>query len=366
MIYHCRPMYDNEDAARKRRVSEALIAWYERSHRDLPWRRARDPYAVWVSEIMLQQTRVETVIPYYARWMERFPTVDALAGAPLDAVLQCWSGLGYYSRARNLHRAAETVVTRHRGALPAEAAALRELPGIGRYTAGAIASIAFGRREPVVDGNVERVLARLFLVTDRAAAWQLAGELVPDGARASSFNQGLMELGATVCTPRGPRCLLCPLRTDCAARARGLEAELPAPRRARPLALVESAVLVLARGPQVLLARRPPRGLWGGLWEFPTVELRGGEQPGAAGRRARQALGLRGRSAEPVAVVEHILTHRRMRFHVIPGGAGRGPVQAQGLGYQASRFAPPAELATAAVSTATRRILTRVEDWRRG
>src|SRR5215470_3894591 len=212
-------------------LASALLRWFSMNARDLPWRRTRDPYAIWVSEIMLQQTRVATVIPYWERWMARFPTVSALAEAPLDDVLAAWAGLGYYSRARNLHAGAQAVGTRFGGALPSCAAELREVPGIGPYTAGAIASIAFGERAPLVDGNVARVLARVFAIehdikstAGSKALWAAAGELMnalPTGAAPGDLNQGLMELGATICAATQPRCLVCPLARDCDAARTG-------------------------------------------------------------------------------------------------------------------------------------------------
>ncbi|HJZ84245.1 MAG TPA: A/G-specific adenine glycosylase [Polyangia bacterium] len=328
-------------------VRAALVDWYERSRRDLPWRRSRDPYAIWVSEIMLQQTRVEVVCAYYERWMVALPTVAALAAAPLDQVLGLWAGLGYYSRARNLHRAAQQVVAEHGGRLPDTVEALRALPGIGRYTAGAIASIAFGQPAPALDGNALRVLARLFLAEDGKAAWQVASELVRGGPAPGSFNQALMELGATVCTPRQPACLVCPAVAFCQARARGIQEQVPPPRPARTVPLVEEAVVVLRRQGRLLLVRRPPRGLWGGLWEFPT-----GQSP----RDAVHRVGLRMRTAREVGLVEHTLTHRHMRFHIFGAEAAAGRVRL--AGYEAHRWAAPPEVAHAPISTATRRILS--------
>ncbi|HEY5946784.1 MAG TPA: A/G-specific adenine glycosylase, partial [Kofleriaceae bacterium] len=218
-------------------VASAVVTHYKRDRRDLPWRRTRDPYAIWVSEIMLQQTRVQTVIPYWERWMARFPTVTALAAAPLDDVLAAWAGLGYYSRARNLHAGAQAVTSAFAGALPRRASELRAVPGIGPYTAGAIASIAYGERAPLVDGNVARVLARVFAMRDdikssagQKALWQRAGELMaalPDDHAPGDLNQGLMELGATLCSPTSPRCLLCPLAASCEAARTGRQDELP-------------------------------------------------------------------------------------------------------------------------------------------
>jgi A/G-specific adenine glycosylase len=222
--------------AHARALSGALVRWVRRDHRDLPWRLGRDPYAIWVSEIMLQQTRVEVVVPYYERFLERFPDVEALAAAPLDDVLRAWAGLGYYRRARQLHAAAAIVARDHHGRLPADEAALRALPGIGRYTAGAIRSIAFGEPAPIVDGNVARVLSRLFALPGgpgdsvwERRLWTLAGQLVP-ATDPSAFNQGLMELGATVCTPRSPRCAACPLARHCRALAEGRPEAYPPPR----------------------------------------------------------------------------------------------------------------------------------------
>src|SRR3954451_9258496 len=219
------------------RMRKALLAFYDAHARDLPWRRTRDPYAIWVSEIMLQQTRVQTVIPYWERWMARFPTVSALAGAELDDVLAAWAGLGYYSRARNLHAGARAVDARFGGALPSRASELREVPGIGPYTAGAIASIAFGERAPLVDGNVARVLARVFAIehdikstAGGKALWATAGELMaalPAATAPGDLNQGLMELGATICAAAQPRCLVCPLVSDCSAVRTGRQDELP-------------------------------------------------------------------------------------------------------------------------------------------
>ena len=225
------------DPRRGAAIRRRLLAYYDGGHRDLPWRTTRDPYRIWLSEIMLQQTRVETVEPRYRRFLERFPTVDALAAASAEEVCEEWAGLGYYSRARNLHSAARQVVEEHGGRLPAGATELRRLPGIGRYTAGAISSIAYGLPEPVVDGNVARVLSRLDAVSAPASSaagsahlWALAGTLAR-GPRAGDVNQALMELGATVCTPRAPRCESCPLRSGCVARAQGsAESSFTSPR----------------------------------------------------------------------------------------------------------------------------------------
>lgn len=257
----------------------ALLEFFDARARPLPWRETSDPYAIWVSEIMLQQTRVETVIPYWESWMERFPDVDALASAEEGDVLKAWEGLGYYSRARNLRRGAAVVRDRFAGEVPGTPEALREVPGIGPYTAGAVASIAFGVVTPAVDGNVRRVLARLLDEPRPTDAWlrDRAGELV-DPDRPGDFNQALMELGATVCTPRSPNCLGCPVATACEARAAGTVDGRPAPRKRKavPERVFEVRVdVVVGDGGRwkVRMRQRPTDGLLGGMWEFPATEV---------------------------------------------------------------------------------------------
>ncbi|HEX7089669.1 MAG TPA: A/G-specific adenine glycosylase [Longimicrobiales bacterium] len=309
-----------DDARRLSAIRRALLRHYDRHRRDLPWRGTADPYRVWVSEIMLQQTRADVVAPYYERWLERFPTLDALADAELDDVLRAWQGLGYYARARNLHRAARVVRERHGGELPRDAAALRALPGVGAYTAGAIASIAFGEPCPAVDGNVRRVLARLFDLADAAPGTlhDLAARLVPR-RRAGDFNQAMMDLGATLCSPRRPACGECPLARWCLARARGTQAERPARRRRPEVPLYDVGTAVLrARDGRLLLVRRPEDGLLGGMWSFPGEVARAGESvEDAAARAGRAASGLatvgRGR---PRGSVVHVFSHRREVYHV--------------------------------------------------
>ncbi|MEX3953776.1 A/G-specific adenine glycosylase [Paraburkholderia sp. EG287B] len=258
-----------------------LIAWQrEHGRHDLPWQNTRDPYRIWLSEIMLQQTQVSTVIPYYARFLERFPTVEALAAAPDDDVMALWAGLGYYSRARNLHRCAQVVADTHGGKFPSTVEALAELPGIGRSTAAAIASFAFGARETILDGNVKRVLARVFGVEGfpgekrvENAMWTLAETLVP-GAEASdadvsAYTQGLMDLGATLCGRGKPDCARCPFADDCVAKTTGRQRELPAARPKKAVPTRRTWMLVLLDGDAVMLEKRPPSGIWGGLWSLP-------------------------------------------------------------------------------------------------
>ncbi len=300
----------------------ALLKWYQQHARELPWRGAGDAYAIWVSEVMLQQTRVETVIPYYQRWMARFPNVHSLASAPLQEVLKLWEGLGYYSRARNLHRAARIVVEQHKGRLPRRAAELQKLPGIGRYTAAAIASIAFGEDAPALDGNIRRVLARLFDLQVPARSpegerrlWELAAQHAPSG-HVGTYNQALMDLGATICTPRRPACDACPLATFCQARSLGVQAERPlkTPRSAIPHYTVAAAVI--RRNGTVLLGQRPPDGLLGGLWEFP-----GGKQEAdetlieCLQREIAEELGMRVRVEEHIGSYKHAYSHFQVTLH---------------------------------------------------
>jgi A/G-specific adenine glycosylase len=257
------------------RFAGKLFTWYQRSGRELPWRSLADPYAIWISEIMLQQTRVETVIPYFKAWMRTFPTLAVLAGASEKEVLSAWEGLGYYSRARNLLKAARLVVNELGGELPRDVQTLKSLPGIGRYTAGAIASIAFDRDEPALDANIKRVFARLLDISTPANTptgekifWEIARENLPAG-RSGEFNQALMDLGAAICTPVNPKCAHCPVRAFCQAYSKGLQGSRPVlkPKKAVPHHIQSSAVIL--KDTCVLLARRPAKGLLGGMWEFP-------------------------------------------------------------------------------------------------
>jgi A/G-specific adenine glycosylase len=358
-------------------LHDALLAWYAREQRDLPWRRTNDPYAIWVSEVMLQQTRVQTVIPYWTRFLGAYPTVHALAEAPLDGVLSLWSGLGYYRRARMLHEGARDVVAAHQGAFPDTVEGLEEIRGIGRYTAGAIASIAFGRAAALVDGNVARVLARIFALEDdlRGAAgmarvWRIAHALVPK-QDAGSWNQALMELGATTCTPKSPRCLLCPVQARCDARAQGDQERLPLlAAKAKPK-LVERIALVATRGGKVLLGKRHEGGLFGGLWEPPLLDavcasIAGGGEPEArdgadAGSRFAELVGARLGLLEPLGEVTHVLSHRRLRIHVLGGTfrafAARSPRTRLGSEYEAFELVAPAAFGGRGLATLARKVL---------
>jgi A/G-specific adenine glycosylase len=343
-------------------VRRALLAWYRKNRRDLPWRRTRDPYAIWVSETMLQQTRVETVIPYYERFLARFPDIEALASADTDAVLGAWAGLGYYSRARNLQAAAREVASKHGGRLPDDVEGLRALPGIGRYTAGALASIAFDRPEPVVDGNVARVLTRLLGIRDdigRPAVarrlWEEAARLA-DGPDPGDLNQALMELGAVVCVPAEPRCDACPLRSRCDARLHGDASDLPVKSKGPAARRIEAAAGWLTRRGRVLAVRRPPSGLLGGLWELPGGELARGEDP-ADGlvRNLRERVGLAVSATEYVGAVEHVFTHRRLRLHLFRCDPPRGRTRL--AGFDDHRWLPPRSVAELPHGGPTRKAL---------
>ncbi len=299
-------------------AADAVLAWYDRERRDLPWRARRgrkpEPYRVWLSEIMLQQTTVAAVIPFYERFLARWPTVEALAAATLEDVLSAWAGLGYYSRARNLHKCAETVVREFAGRFPETEEGLRALPGIGPYTAAAIAAIAFGAKATPVDGNIERVVARLFAVqrplpAAKAEIRRLAQALTP-AKRAGDFAQAVMDLGASVCTPKRPSCLMCPLQRDCAAHEQGLEAVLPlrAAKPERPVRL-GLAFLALREDAHVLLRRRPEAGLLGGMLEVPSAEWAETLPPV---NEALRVAPLRAEWWAVPGVVSHTFTHFRL------------------------------------------------------
>jgi len=260
-------------------LARRLVRWQARHGRHgLPWQRTRDPYRIWLAEVMLQQTQVATVIPYYLKFLERFPDVKSLAAAPLDDVLARWSGLGYYTRARNLHAAAQAVVVEHAGRFPRTQKGLESLPGLGRSTAAAVAVFAFGKREAILDGNVKRVLARHFAVRGypgekrvEKRLWTLAESELPPG-NIEAYTQGLMDLGAEVCTRKHPACAECPLRETCRAYARGEVDAYPGPRPRRDRPLRSTSMLLLLHQGEVLLEKRPPAGVWGGLWCFPEIE----------------------------------------------------------------------------------------------
>ncbi len=337
-------------------LRRALLAWYERHRRDLPWRRSRDPYRVWVSEVMLQQTTVKTALPYYERFLERFPSLASLASAAEEEVLAVWSGLGYYHRARSLHRGARHVLERHAGVFPRSLEAALAVPGVGLYTASAVLSIAHGQPLPVVDGNVRRVLGRLLALRGpeyrRDAPYYNRAEELLDRERPGDWNQALMELGATVCLPRKPACEACPLRRHCSARAQGIVEQLPEGRARRaPVEVTVAAALVVKDG-RVLLVRRPEGPLLGKLWEVPQTSL---ESRGLAdlARELAERHGLRVVPGALTVRARHAITFRRITLEGYRARlAGPEPGDPERF-----RWARPEEVAGLAVSSATRKLL---------
>jgi len=335
-----------------------VLAWYDRRRRDLPWRAGpgerADPYAVWLSEIMLQQTTVEAVKPYFHAFLARWPSVEALADAPVDEVMKAWAGLGYYARARNLHACAQQVAFERRGIFPRDEAELLSLPGVGPYTAAAVAAIAFDAPCVAVDGNVERVVARLFAVDKpaREAKRELrekAQTLLPP-ARAGDFTQALMDLGATVCTPRGPRCDLCPFVPACEAARRGETERFPvkAPKLEKPLR--RGAAFVLTSGGAALLRTRPARGLLGGMSEFPSTPFRVDFDPSRAGAHAPVAARWRALPGE----VEHVFTHFSLRLTIFAATLPAPPPQIEN-----GRWTPISRLAEEGLPTLMRKVAVR-------
>lgn len=342
-----------------------LLAWYQTQAADLPWRVNADPYRVWLSEIMLQQTQVATAIPYFERFTARFPTVQALAAADHETVMKLWEGLGYYSRARNLHKTAQIIAQAHDGQFPPTAAELQALPGIGRYTAGAIASIAFGEAVPVLDGNVVRVFSRLFDIEDdvslpatQAALWERAVRLVPT-QKAGEYNQALMELGRTICKPRKPLCRECPIQAHCRAFHAGIQEARPIKKKKPPTPHYDvTAGLIRNAVGQLLIAKRRPEALLGGLWEFP-----GGKQEAEESltdclrRELQEELGIQVEIGELFARVKHAFTHFKITLHVfecryLPAGG-----EPQALGCADWRWAADHELERYAFGAADRQVI---------
>jgi A/G-specific adenine glycosylase len=336
-----------------------LLRWYGANRRILPWRKRSDPYRVWVAEVMLQQTQVAAVLPYYERFVERFPDPVALAAASEDEVLSLWAGLGYYARARHLLRAARRIVREHGGRLPSERRDLEALPGIGRYTAGAILSIAFGKAEPVVDGNVRRVLSRILARADQRAFGdadlEAAARRLLRGAPPADLNQALMELGALVCRPLSPACADCPLARGCGARRLGAQEEVPPPRRRRAQQKVERAVAVVRRDRRVLLERGRRPGAPLGLWDLPGSLVPDGVPPRAALERFLARRGVRARAGGVLARIEHTITFRRIRttaYEVRLRARAPAPPAGPRL-----RWARPEEIASMPLGAAARRLL---------
>ena len=315
------------------KIQTKLLQWFKKNKRDLPWRRTKDPYAIWVSEIMLQQTQVNTVIPYYRDFLNTFPTVHRLAKANLSKVLKVWEGLGYYSRARNLHHASRIITNHFKGKIPDTLKALFTLPGIGRYTAGAILSIAFNKEAPILDGNVKRVLSRLFAISGdpkenkiEQSLWQLSESLLPKG-RGSLFNQALMDLGSMICTPKNPNCLSCPLKNLCQGYLSGNPDRYPLRTFKKPIPHMTSVSAVIQKDGKVLIHQRPPHGLLGGLWEFPNWKI---EEKSRLRLRLRnyikKEIGMNVEIKESIGTFHQTYSHFKLTLHVFKCNAleGRG------------------------------------------
>jgi len=325
----------------QKNVQVKLLNWFKKNKRSMPWRGETNPYRIWVSEVMLQQTQVATVEPYYRRFLQEFPTIRALAAAPLDAVLKQWEGLGYYARARNLHRAAREIEENHGGSLPRTFRQLKKLPGFGEYTAGAVASLAFGEPVAAVDGNVKRVLSRIFAITaditrgeGRKQIAAVAAELAQSAPHPGDWTETLMEFGAMVCTPR-PHCAVCPVRDECAARRQGIAETLPIkPARAK-IPHYDVSAGVIYRTParkEFLIAQRPLDGMLGGLWEFPGGKLEPGETlPDCLRREIQEELAMEISVCEPVTVVKHAFTHFKITLHAFAAEWVRGEPQKIGV-----------------------------------
>jgi A/G-specific adenine glycosylase len=347
-----------------RRIVTALLEWFAAHARDLPWRSTRDPYAVWVSEIMLQQTQVKTVIPYFERWMRALPDLRALAGAPAATIHKLWEGLGYYTRVRNLQRAAQVVMARHDGVFPEQFDEVLALPGIGRYTAGAICSIAFHQPAPILDGNVIRVLTRIFDIAGNArerkttdVLWHLSTTLVEtaaqsrDRAACSALNQSLMELGATVCTPRAPQCDQCPLRNVCAARHGGRAESRPNLGKRVPATARWFVAVAVSRAGKWLVRQRPEGVVNAHLWEFPNVEVPPGATVAEMRAALEQDLGAPLASMEPLCVVRHSITRFRITLEAFRGEIADGRPRAS-----AGVWKSPVQTGQLAFTSAHRRV----------
>ena len=350
--------------------STLLLQWFQHARRPLPWRENYDPYQVWLSEVMLQQTQMDRAVVYFTRFLARFPDVFALAAASEDEVLRLWEGLGYYSRARNLLKAAQEIVARHAGLVPADPLALSALPGVGRYTAGAVLSIAHQQDVPAVDANVERVLARVYDIADspkepvgKRRFTELAASLIPAG-QARDFNQALMELGALVCTPRDPACSRCPMTGICRALAAGTMEERPTlPQAKAPVAIGMGTAVILHEGLYFVQKRRPA-GVWAGLWEFPGGQMEPGEAPEeTALREVREETGFEVVSQGKLAVIKHAYTRYRVTMHayltVFPTGAS--PPEPTLTAATSYRWLPFEALSGLAFPTAMRKLAQAME-----
>jgi A/G-specific adenine glycosylase len=309
----------------KEKIQTKLLQWFKKNKRDLPWRKTRDPYAIWVSEIMLQQTQVATVIPYYQKFLKSFPTIRHLAKSDLSKVLKVWEGLGYYSRARNLHRASQIVLNQFHGKIPATLKDLLSLPGIGRSTAGSILSFAFNKEAPILDGNAKRVLSRLFAISSNSVRsktegllWQISESLIPKGL-SNPFNQALMDLGSMICTVKDPQCPRCPLHHLCKGSASGEPERFPSKSNKKKIPHIEAISAVIQKDGKVLLNQRPPKGLLGGLWEFPNWRIKGKQRSRLRLRlrnTIKKEMGLNVKVDELIGVLHQTFSHFKLTLHV--------------------------------------------------
>jgi A/G-specific adenine glycosylase len=346
--------------------ARALIHWYQKGHRELPWRETTDPYRIWLSEIMLQQTQVNTVLPYYSRYLDRFPTIASLAEADEQEVIKLWEGLGYYARCRNLHAAARRIVSEQGGHFPETLKEVQALPGIGRSTAGAILTFAFGQRHPLLDGNVKRVIARLYDIdeeVDRGAVqkrmWKYSEALLSEADDPAAFNQAVMELGATLCTRREPSCDRCPVEGHCYARARGTQSERPVKRPRKKSPHYNIAVGVIRDHGHILIQLRPPSGLLGGLWEFPGGKQEPDEALEEAVRREiQEELGVEVRVGALIAAVKHAYSHFRITLHAFDCELVSGTPVSHAS--QEWRWVAPEDLDQYAFPKANRTVLERI------
>ena len=315
-------------------IQDSLLNWFDKNQRPLPWRRHYEPYHVWVSEIMLQQTQVKTALPYFDRWMKTLPTIKHVAEASEDQILKLWEGLGYYSRSRNLQKAAKQIVEKHRGEFPSDYDDILALPGVGPYTAGAISSIAFNQDRPLVDGNVIRVLSRLFYYTKNTRLpaaerqmWEWAEQIIPQG-QARYFNQAMMELGALICSPKSPDCNTCPLGTVCEARAREKANELPNRGPKKMLKNIAVAIGVIRKGDKVFIQKRPAKGLMAGLWEFPGGKVEKGESKKMALKReVVEEVGIQIKNIKLLKNIKHAYTSFKVDLHCFEADYESGEIQ---------------------------------------
>lgn len=342
----------------KKSFHDALLGWFCQNKRNLPWRKTKDPYRVLVSEVLLQQTQVQTVIPYYNRFVKEFPTVKSLAESPVDRVLKCCEGMGYYARARNLHRTAKEIQNSYGGYVPDDYKKLISLPGIGSYTAGAVGSIAFNKPLPVVDGNVKRVLCRLYGIKKpvQKKLWKLAEDLIPEN-KPGEFNQALMELGALVCLPRNPRCKECCVSAFCAAYKKGKPEVYPAKLKKKTLPYVTGAVGVIKKNGKLLISKRPEKGLLGGMWEFPGGKVKKDETlKHALKREIQEELGISVQVKEKLMEVPHTYSHFRVKLHVFRCKFLKGKPMT--LGCADWRWVSPGQLSEFAFPSANKKIIS--------